>query len=71
MSIVDIEEELGVRIPHSPEYDTIGGYIVHRAGSIPVKGWQFHMKSSISKCSAAMSVRSIRFRITGRTAEEE
>jgi CBS domain containing-hemolysin-like protein len=42
MSIIDIEEELGIRIPQSPEYDTIGGYVVHRAGAIPSKGWRLH-----------------------------
>jgi putative hemolysin len=42
MSIIDIQEELGVKIPDSPEYDTIGGYIFHRAGAIPSKGWRIH-----------------------------
>ena len=42
MSIIDIEEELGIRIPKSPEYDTVGGYVVHRAGAIPSKGWRLH-----------------------------
>ncbi len=42
MSIIDIREELGVNIPISPEYDTIGGYIFNRAGAIPVKGWKIH-----------------------------
>lgn len=42
MGIIDIEKELGVRIPTSPEYDTIGGYIFHRAGAIPLKGWRIH-----------------------------
>jgi putative hemolysin len=42
MSIIDIGEDLGIMIPHSPEYDTIGGYIFHRAGSIPSKGWRIH-----------------------------
>ena len=42
MNIFDIEEELGIRIPPSPEYDTIGGYIFHRAGAIPTKGWRIH-----------------------------
>ncbi|NDD59584.1 MAG: HlyC/CorC family transporter, partial [Chlamydiae bacterium] len=42
MSIIDIEKELGVLIPHSPEYDTLGGYIFHRAGAIPTKGWRIH-----------------------------
>ncbi len=42
MSIIDIQEELGVMIPIGPEYDTIGGYIYHRAGAIPSKGWKIH-----------------------------
>lgn len=42
MSIIDVQEELGVKIPHSPEYDTIGGYVFHRAGAIPTKGWRIH-----------------------------
>jgi CBS domain containing-hemolysin-like protein len=42
MSIIDIQEELGVNIPQSPEYDTIGGYIFNRAGAIPIKGWRIH-----------------------------
>lgn len=40
MSINDIYDQLGVRIPENPEYETIGGYIFHCAGTIPVKGWK-------------------------------
>jgi len=40
MNILDIEEELNIKIPPSPEYDTIGGYIFHQAGTIPSKGWR-------------------------------
>lgn len=42
MTIIDIEEELGIKIPQNPEYDTIGGFIFHKAGAIPSKGWSFH-----------------------------
>lgn len=42
MNIIDIEKELAIIIPQSPEYDTLGGYIFHRAGSIPTKGWKIH-----------------------------
>ena len=42
MNINDVEKELGVLIPNSPEYDTIGGYIFERAGAIPTKGWRIH-----------------------------
>jgi putative hemolysin len=40
MTLHDIEEDLGVQIPPSPEYETIGGYIFHCAGTIPNKGWR-------------------------------
>lgn len=42
MTILDIEKETGIVIPTSPEYDTIGGYIFHCAGTIPSKGWKIH-----------------------------
>ncbi len=40
MTILDIEEQLGIRIPENPEYETIGGYVYHCAGTIPTKGWR-------------------------------
>lgn len=40
MTLIDIESQLGVKIPESPEYETIGGYIFHNAGTIPQKGWK-------------------------------
>lgn len=42
MTILDLEKETGIIIPTSPEYDTIGGYIFHCAGTIPSKGWKIH-----------------------------
>lgn len=42
MSIIDVLEELNIQIPEGPEYDTVGGYIFHRAGAIPVPGWRIH-----------------------------
>jgi CBS domain containing-hemolysin-like protein len=42
MSIIDIESKLGIHLPHNPEYETIGGYVFHRAGTIPSKGWKLH-----------------------------
>ena len=40
MTIIDLEEQLGIKIPPSPEYETIGGYVFHCAGTIPSKGWR-------------------------------
>lgn len=41
MSILDIEEQCGIKIPQEGDYDTMGGYIFHKAGAIPRKG--FHI----------------------------
>lgn len=40
MNILDIEEQIGIRIPPHPEYETVGGYVFHCAGTIPAKGWR-------------------------------
>ncbi|HEX2583280.1 MAG TPA: hemolysin family protein [Chlamydiales bacterium] len=40
MTLFDIENQLGIRIPPNPEYETIGGYIFHCAGTIPSKSWR-------------------------------
>ena len=42
MSILDIEEKIGIKIPSNPEYETIGGYVFYMAGTIPLKGWALH-----------------------------
>lgn len=42
MSLIDIAEKCGIRIPQEGDYDTIGGYIFHRAGEIPPKGLRIH-----------------------------
>lgn len=42
MSILDVDEELGIKIPQEGDFDTVGGYIYHRAGSIPPKGFTIH-----------------------------
>ncbi|MBJ7449794.1 MAG: HlyC/CorC family transporter [Parachlamydiales bacterium] len=42
MSILDAEETFQIKLPHDGEYDTIAGYIFHRAGTIPPKGFRIH-----------------------------
>jgi len=39
MSILDIEEQLGIEIPQDGDYETIGGYVFHETGMIPLKGY--------------------------------
>ncbi len=43
MSIIDLEEDLGVKVPQSTEYDTIGGYVFHKTGSVPAVGSKIHL----------------------------
>ncbi len=38
MSILDAEDIFGIHIPQDGDYDTIGGYIFHKIGAIPLKG---------------------------------
>ena len=42
MSIIDVEKELGIELPHGPEYETIAGFISLQAGCIPKPGTLFH-----------------------------
>lgn len=42
MSILDVEEQLGIEIPQESDYDTINGFIFHSAGTIPSKGFVIH-----------------------------
>lgn len=60
MNILDIEENLNIHIPTSAEYDTIGGYIFHRAGSIPSKGWKIHLDNDVNLEVLKSDERSIR-----------
>ncbi|MEM8628468.1 MAG: hemolysin family protein [Chlamydiota bacterium] len=42
MSTIDVAGKIGIEIPQSSEYETLGGYIFDRAGTIPLKGWSLH-----------------------------
>jgi len=42
MSILDLDERTGVEIPQTKDYDTLGGYVFHCAGTIPPKGFIIH-----------------------------
>lgn len=39
MSIIDLENELGITIKEEGDFETLGGYIFHCAGAIPSKGF--------------------------------
>ncbi|MFN0065346.1 MAG: hemolysin family protein, partial [Chlamydiales bacterium] len=42
MSLFDAEDIFGIQIPQEGDYDTIGGYVFHKAGSIPPQGFKIH-----------------------------
>lgn len=39
MSLIDADEQLGIVLPQGSDYDTIGGFIFDRAGTIPSRGF--------------------------------
>lgn len=43
MSLIDMESKLNIDLPEHPDYETVGGYIYHKAGTIPSKGWSIHL----------------------------
>lgn len=44
MGINDVEQQLSLKLPQDGDYDTIGGYIFHCAGTIPSKGFVIHQE---------------------------
>ena len=42
MNLLDLEEELHIKIPQEGDYDTVAGYIFFRLGTIPQKGTIIH-----------------------------
>lgn len=67
MNILDIEAQLGLKIPQDGEYDTIGGYVFHRAGAVPSEGLVIHhddfeleIISSTDRCVEKVRARKIK-----------
>ncbi len=71
MSILDLEDKLNIHIPPHPDYETIGGYMFHRAGSIPPKGWTIHHDQFILEVLNTTERSIEKIRITLRKIEEE
>ncbi len=42
MNLLDLSEQIGIKIPQEREYDTVAGYIFFRLGTIPKKGVVLH-----------------------------
>lgn len=42
MNLKDAEDTFGIQIPQESDYETIGGYIFHKLGSVPEKGSVIH-----------------------------
>lgn len=71
MSILDAEEAFDIHIPQEGDYDTIGGYIFHKVGSIPQKGLRIHHEDFDMEILSS-SERSVeKVRITPRKNERE
>ncbi len=69
MSILDAEDAFNIHIPQEGDYDTIGGYIFHKVGSIPQKGLRIHHEDFDLEILSS-SERSVdKVRITSRKSE--
>ncbi|MCB1119167.1 MAG: HlyC/CorC family transporter [Chlamydiia bacterium] len=67
MSLIDIEEEIGIKIPQEGDYDTIGGYVAHHAGTIPTKGFLIQHDDFDLKIVSSDERRIKKVRLTPRT----
>ena len=47
IGIFELEELAGVSIPQDGDYDTLGGFIFHCAGTIPPKGFTIHQEQFV------------------------
>lgn len=43
MNLIDAIEQFNIELPQSNDYDTLGGYIFHKAGKIPSKGFTIQL----------------------------
>ncbi len=71
MSILDLENKLNIHIPSHSDYETIGGYMFHRAGSIPPQGWIIYHDQFILEVLNTTERSIEKIRITPRKQEEE
>ncbi|MBS0635832.1 MAG: HlyC/CorC family transporter [Verrucomicrobia bacterium] len=42
INLLDLAEEIGIKVPQEGEYDTLAGYVFYRLGTIPKKGVVLH-----------------------------
>lgn len=45
MNLVDIEAITGIVFPKLPDYDTLGGFVYHKAGTIPEIGYKIFLEN--------------------------
>jgi putative hemolysin len=71
MTILDAEDTFNIHIPQEGEYDTIGGYIFHKVGSIPHKGLRIHHEDFDLEILSSTERSVEKVRITSRQKETE
>jgi len=66
MTIIDAEQRMGIKIPQESDYDSIGGYVFHCAGTIPKQGFRIHrdefeieVLSSNERCVEQVKIKSL------------
>ena len=73
MGILDIEDKLGIELPQSAEYDTLGGFIFHKTGTIPQPGYRIHCDACDLEIvsSSERRVERVRIRVANETLPGE
>lgn len=71
MSILDINEQCDIKIPQEGDYDTIGGYIFHKAGAIPKKGYHISHDTFDLEVLNATERSILQVRLSKRESDEE
>ncbi|MCH1429596.1 MAG: hemolysin family protein [Chlamydiales bacterium] len=78
MTIIDIEEKLGLKIPHEGDYDTIGGYVYHKIGTIPDRGviihhdeFELEILQSSERCVEKIAITPLSSQISDKASGDE
>ncbi len=71
IAIDDLEKEIGLDLPDDEDYDTLGGYIAARTGTIPAKGERIETETHIIEILEADARRVEKVRIRPKPAETD
>lgn len=71
MTLIDTEDQLGIELPKDNDYDTIGGFIFDRAGTIPSRGFTIKLDNVELEILKSNDRRVEKVKIKKKTSEKE